>query len=374
VKTTRQLARERLRRRKALAKQRLLQEKQQAKLQAKKGSIAQTVKPIQPVASVATAGGPNDIEKQRQSAIDSLERDVVELSRLTDPTDETAGEIDRIRREVDELKREFYTHLDSWQRVQLARHPQRPYTDDFIRLLFEDFSEIHGDRHFSDDAALITGMATFHGRPVMVVGNQKGRDTKQRVARNFGQAKPEGYRKALRAMQLAAKFGRPIMVFVDTQGAYPGIDAEERGQAQAIALNIREMARLPVPVIVTITGEGGSGGALAIAVGDRILMLENSVYSVISPEGCASILWRDATKAELAAEALKITATNLLDLKLIDEIVPEPEGGAHLNYEATARLLDPVLTRCLRELSSLSPQEIVQQRFEKFRHMGEFFA
>ena len=208
----------------------------------------------------------------------------------------------------------------------------------------------------------------------MVVGNQKGRDTKQRVARNFGQAKPEGYRKALRAMQLAAKFGRPIMVFVDTQGAYPGIDAEERGQAEAIAHNIREMARLPVPVIVTITGEGGSGGALAIAVGDRILMLENSVYSVISPEGCASILWRDSTKAELAAEALKITATNLLDLKLIDEIVAEPEGGAHLNYEATAKLLDPVLARCLNELSGLSPQQIVQQRYEKFRHMGEFFA
>jgi acetyl-CoA carboxylase carboxyl transferase subunit alpha len=366
MKTTRQLARERLRRRKELARQRASQEKN--------GNAKQPVKLIPAAVSGPQAENSKETERLRQHAIDSLERDVFELSRLTDPTDQTAGEIERIRREVDELKREFYTHLDSWQRVQLARHPQRPYTDDFIRLLFENFSEIHGDRHFSDDAALITGMATFHGKPVMIVGNQKGRDTKQRVARNFGQAKPEGYRKALRAMELAAKFNRPILIFVDTQGAYPGIDAEERGQAEAIAHNIREMARLPVPVIVTITGEGGSGGALAIAVGDRILMLENSIYSVISPEGCASILWRDAAKAELAADALKVTAPNLLELKLIDEIVPEPEGGAHLNYEATARLLDPVLTRCLQELSGLSPEQIVQQRYEKFRHMGQFFA
>ena len=256
---------------------------------------------------------------------------------------------------MDELKRDFYAHLDSWQRLQLARHPQRPYTDDFIRLLFENFSEIHGDRHFADDPALITGMAWFHGKPVMVVGSQKGRDTKQRVARNFGQAKPEGYRKALRAMQLAAKFRRPIFVFVDTPGAYPGIDAEERGQAEAIAHNLREMSRLPVPIIVTITGEGGSGGALAIAVGDRVFMLENSVYSVISPEGCASIMWRDSTKAELAAEALKITAPDLLELKLIDEIVPEPEGGAHNDHAAAARLLDPVLTHSLQELSAFPP-------------------
>src|SRR6202040_1318357 len=204
--------------------------------------------------------------------------------------------------------------------------------DDYIRILFENFSEIHGDRLFSDDAALITGMASFHGKPVMIVGNQKGRDTKQRVARNFGQAKPEGYRKALRAMHLAAKFGRPIFVFVDTQGAYPGIDAEERGQAEAIAHNIREMARLPVPVIVTITGEGGSGGALAIAVGDRILMLENSIYSVISPEGCASIMWRDPTKRNIAAAAMKITPKDLGELGIIDGNVMEPPGGAHTDH------------------------------------------
>ena len=259
--------------------------------------------------------------------------------------------MDRLRREVSELKREFYTHLGAWQRVLLARHPQRPYTDDYIRLLFENFSEIHGDRNFADDPALITGMAWFHGQPVMIVGSQKGRDTKQRVARNFGQAKPEGYRKALRAMQLAAKFRRPIFIFIDTPGAYPGMDAEERGQAEAIAHNLREMSRLPVPIIVTITGEGGSGGALAIAVGDRVFMLENSVYSVISPEGCASIMWRDSAKAEIAAEALKITAPDLLELKLIDEIVPEPEGGAHNDHTAAAKMLDAVLARSLDELS-----------------------
>ena len=228
----------------------------------------------------------------------------------------TIRDIERLRAQVAELKREFYTHLGAWQRTQLARHPQRPYTLDFVRLLFTDFSELHGDRAFGDDPAIVAGMATFHGRPVMVIGQQKGRDTKQRVARNFGQAKPEGYRKALRVMRLAAKFDRPIFTFVDTPGAYPGIDAEERGQAEAIANNLREMSRLPVPIIVTITGEGGSGGALAIAVGDHVHMLENSVYSVISPEGCASILWRDATKAEIAAEALKITAKILLDMEL----------------------------------------------------------
>jgi acetyl-CoA carboxylase carboxyl transferase subunit alpha len=241
-------------------------------------------------------------------------------------------------------------------------------------LLFEDFSEIHGDRNFADDPALITGMAKFHGKPVMIVGSQKGRDTKQRLARNFGQAKPEGYRKALRAMQLAAKFGRPIVVFVDTPGAYPGVGAEERGQAEAIAFNLREMSRLPVPILITITGEGGSGGALAIAIGDRVYMLENSVYSVISPEGCASIMWRDASKAEIAAQALKITAPDLLELKLIDEIVPEPDGGAHYDHQAAAKLLEPFLVRALDELCSLSSRELIDQRYEKFRRMGQFFA
>jgi len=315
-----------------------------------------------------------NLEKQRQRAIDSLERDVEELSRLSTPSDEKAAELERIRDEVVELKREFYTHLGPWQRLLIARHPQRPYTDDFVRLLFENFSEIHGDRGFGDDAALITGMAWFHSKPVMIVGSQKGRDTKQRLVRNFGQAKPEGYRKSLRAMELAAKFRRPIFVFVDTPGAYPGVGAEERGQAEAIAFNLREMSRLPVPIIVTITGEGGSGGALAVAVGDRVFMLENSIYSVISPEGCASIMWRDSSKAETAAEALKITATDLLAMKLIDEIVPEPEGGAHFDHDATARLLEPYLERSLRDLMELAPELLVEQRYQKFRHMGQFFA
>jgi acetyl-CoA carboxylase carboxyl transferase subunit alpha len=312
---------------------------------------------------------PNEIHSQRQAQIESLERDVAEMTQFG----EKSPDLERLRREIEELKKEFYSHLSAWPRVQLARHPQRPYTEDFIRLLFENFSEIHGDRRFADDAAIVTGMARFHGKPVLIVGSQKGRDTKQRVQRNFGQAKPEGYRKAIRAMNLAAKFNRPIFVFVDTQGAYPGVDAEERGQAEAIAFNLREMSRLPVPIIVTITGEGGSGGALAIAVGDRILMLENSVYSVITPEGCASIVWRNPSKAELAAEALKMTAQDLADLKLIDEIVAEPEGGAHTDHVATARFLDVVLVRLLDDLSRLSPQQLLDARYKKFRTMGQYF-
>ncbi|MFZ0736326.1 MAG: acetyl-CoA carboxylase carboxyltransferase subunit alpha [Candidatus Acidiferrales bacterium] len=315
----------------------------------------------------------NARDKERRQAIDSLERDVDELLNLATPGDSTELEIARLRQQVADLKHDFYSNLGVWQRLQLARHQQRPYTLDFARLLFEGFSEIHGDRAFADDPAMICGMAWFHGVPVMVLGQQKGRDTKQRLARNFGQAKPEGYRKALRVMTLAAKFKRPIFTFIDTPGAYPGVDAEERGQAEAIARNLREMARLPVPILVTITGEGGSGGALAIAVGDRILMLENSLYSVISPEGCASIMWRDSTKAEIAAEALKLTAKDLLEMDLIDEIVPEPEGGAHLDHEATAKILDGVLQRTFREISSLSTADLLQRRYEKFRRMGQFY-
>jgi len=261
----------------------------------------------------------------------------------------------------------------AWQKVELARHPQRPYTLDYVKMLLEGFSEIHGDRGFADDPAIVCGMARFHGIPVLAVGHQKGRDTKERVVRNFGQPKPEGYRKALRAMQLAAKFGRPILTFVDTQGAYPGIDAEERGQAEAIARNLRELARLPVPIVVTITGEGGSGGALAIAIGDKVNMLENSFYSVISPEGCASIMWRDANQKEPAAEALKITADDLLALGLIDEVVPEPEGGAHQDWEAMAAILDAVLVRSLEALRGLAREELLERRYEKFRRMGQFF-
>jgi acetyl-CoA carboxylase carboxyl transferase subunit alpha len=308
----------------------------------------------------------------RKQEIEKLEKELADMRQMTRP-DIRSSDFDRLRSEVAELRKEFYDHLGPWQRTLLARHAQRPYMMDYVRLLFENFQELHGDRAFGDDAAMVTGLARYKGRPVVVIGHQKGRDTKQRVAQNFGQAKPEGYRKALRAMQLAAKFGRPILTFIDTPGAYPGIDAEERGQAEAIARNLREMVRLAVPIVVTITGEGGSGGALAIAIGDRVNMLENSVYSVISPEGCASILWRDAGKAEVAAKALKITANDLKELGIIDEIVPEPEGGAHLDHDAAAALLDRVLDRSLRELSRITPAELLERRYEKFRRMGQFF-
>jgi acetyl-CoA carboxylase carboxyl transferase subunit alpha len=310
--------------------------------------------------------------ESRKQEIEKLERELADLQRMARP-DIPSAELERVRGEVAQLRRDFYEHMGAWQRTLLARHPQRPYMMDYVRILFEDFHELHGDRAYGDDAAMVTGFARYHGRPVVLVGQQKGRDTKQRVAQNFGQAKPEGYRKALRVMQLAAKFGRPILTFVDTPGAYPGIDAEERGQAEAIARNLREMARLPVPIVVTITGEGGSGGALAIAVGDHVNMLENSVYSVISPEGCASILWRDAAKAEIAAEALKITAPDLKEFGIIDEIVPEPEGGAHLDHVASAALLGSVLDDSLRDLSRLTIPELLDRRYEKFRRMGQFF-
>ncbi|MBZ5642385.1 MAG: acetyl-CoA carboxylase carboxyltransferase subunit alpha [Acidobacteriia bacterium] len=304
--------------------------------------------------------------------IEKLRREVEDLQRLARP-EIPAADVERLRTEVTQLRHEFYEHLGPWQRTLLARHPQRPYLVDYIRLLFEDFRELHGDRAYGDDAAMIAGFAKYRGRPVAIVGQQKGRDTKQRVALNFGQAKPEGYRKALRIMQLAGKFGRPIFTFIDTPGAYPGIDAEERGQAEAIARNLREMARIPVPIVVTITGEGGSGGALAIAVGDRVNMFENSVYSVISPEGCASILWRDSAKAETAAEALKITARDLNELGIIDEIISEPEGGAHTDHEAAAQLLDRVLDRTLRDLLAMPTPELLDRRYLKFRRMGLFF-
>jgi acetyl-CoA carboxylase carboxyl transferase subunit alpha len=308
----------------------------------------------------------------RQRELDKLEKEVDDLKLLAGNEDADA-ELERLREQVAELRREFYNHLGPWQRAQIARHPQRPYLTDYIPLLFTDFVELHGDRAFGDDRALIAGLAKFKGRAVAVIGQQKGRDTKQRVIRNFGQPKPEGYRKALRIMQLAAKFGRPILTFVDTPGAYPGIDAEERGQGEAIARNLREMARLPVPVIVTVTGEGGSGGALAIAVGDRVNILENGFYSVISPEGCASIIWRDSAKAETAAEAMKITATDLKELGIVDEIVKEPEGGAHTDLEAAAQFLDEVLDRQLIELATEPIKALVDARYKKFRQMGQFF-
>ena len=308
----------------------------------------------------------------RQQQIERLEKDVEDLQHLAGEKNADA-ELDRIREEVAELRREFYAHLGPWQRAQIARHPQRPHTLDYIGFLFTEFMELHGDRRFGDDKAVVAGLAKFHGRPVAVIGHQKGRDTKQRLVRNFGQAKPEGFRKALRVMQIAAKFGRPIFTLIDTAGAYPGIDAEERGQGEAIARNLLEMSRLPVPIIATVTGEGGSGGALALAVADRVNILENSFYSVISPEGCASIIWRDGAKAETAAIAMKITAPDLKELGIVDEVVPEPEAGAHSDHEGAAQLLDKVLDQQLVALSNQSTKDLLAARYEKFRVMGQFF-
>jgi acetyl-CoA carboxylase carboxyl transferase subunit alpha len=262
----------------------------------------------------------------------------------------------------------------AWRRVLLARHPKRPHSLDYIQRLFTDFQEIHGDRSYGDDAAIVAGLAHFEGRPVTVVAEQKGRDTKQRFFRNFGMPKPEGYRKALRVMQLSAKFGRPIVTLLDTPGAYPGIDAEERGQAEAIARNLREMSRLTVPVVVVCIGEGGSGGALALGVGNTVMMLENAVYSVISPESCAAIIYRDSGKAEQAAEALRLTAEDLKELGLIDGIIPEPPGGAHEDWDAAAELLKGYLVSGLRELRNMDATEVVAHRYAKFRRMGNFFA
>lgn len=260
----------------------------------------------------------------------------------------------------------------AFERVQLARHADRPYTLDLIERLFEDFVELHGDKRFAEDPAIVCGLARFHGLPVIVVGHQKGRDTKQRSYRNFGMPKPEGYRKALRVMKLGEKFGRPIFTFIDTPGAYPGIDAEERGQAEAIAYNLREMAKIKVPIIVTVIGEGGSGGALAIGIGDQVLMLENSVYSVISPEGCAAILWKDSSRADQAAEGLRLTAQHLQEEGIVDKIIPEPEGGAHNDYDQTARYLDSALSERLAEAVSCSQEDRLKRRYSKLRGFGRW--
>lgn len=286
-----------------------------------------------------------------------------------DQTKSPQAELNALRAEVERLRGESLEFRQAWQRTLLARHEQRPYTLDYVERMFQDFSEIHGDRRFGDDAAVITGMAQYHGHPVMIVGHQKGRDIKQRQYRNFGCAQPEGYRKAMRAMKLAEKFHSPIICFVDTPGAYPGIGAEERGQGEAIAFNLREMARLEVPVIACIIGEGGSGGALGIAVGNHVLMLENSIYMVITPEGCSAILWKDQEHAEMAAAALKITAKDLLSLGIIDQIVPEPQGGAHTDVNAAADLLDSYLKPALESLLTKTPAEIREQRYAKFRQI-----
>src|SRR6266850_2189384 len=272
--------------------------------------------------------------------------------------------------EKSELNMEHST--TAFERVQLARHPERPYTLDFIERLFEDFTEIHGDRRYADDPAIVCGFARFHGMPVLIVGHQKGRDTRQRQFRNFGMPKPEGYRKAIRAMKLGEKFERPIFSFIDTPGAYPGIDAEERGQAEAIAYNLREMAKLKVPVMVTVIGEGGSGGALAIGVGDQVMMLENAIYSVISPEGCAAILWKDAKLADRAATGLRLTAQDLYAEKIVDQIINEPPGGAHTDYDKAAAYLDAALAERLAEAVSCSQDERLTRRYNKLREFGRW--
>lgn len=295
----------------------------------------------------------------------------VETLTLLPSTPGRQREIDELLGRIQSRRAEIYAHLRSWQRVLVARHPNRPTVLDYVSRLFTDFIEISGDRRFSDDHAMITGLARYKGEPVMVIGHHKGGgDTKQKIYRNFGYARPEGYRKALRAMKLAEKFGRAVVAFVDTPAAYPGVESEERGIAEAIAYNLREMSALEVPVIVLVHGEGGSGGALGIAIGDRILMHQFAIYSVIPPEGCAAILWRNAERKVEAADALKLTAPDLLRFGIVDEIVPEPIGGAHTDLDAAAALLDPVLNRVLREVSALDTETRLERRYQKFRVMG----
>lgn len=307
-----------------------------------------------------------------EKPIAELETKIGELREYSTDSVDFSGEIQKLEKKAEKLKKEIYTNLTRWQRTQLARHANRPYTLDYVEHIFTDFFEVHGDRNFRDDPALVCGFARLDGKPCCVIGHQKGRNTKEKVHRNFGMPNPEGYRKALRVMQMAEQFGMPIFTFVDTPGAFPGIGAEERGQAEAIARNLREMAMLKVPVIVTVTGEGGSGGALAIAVGNRVLMMQYSVYAVISPEGCAAILWSDGTKGPQAAEALKLTAQDVDSLKtVIDDVVPEPLGGAHQDHQLSAATLKEYLLKHLSELEQLSAEELIEQRYQRFRAMSE---
>ena len=308
-----------------------------------------------------------------EKPIVELEKKIAELKNLSsDGSLNLDSEVKKLEARLALAKKEVYLNLTPWQRVQIARHPRRPYTLDYIQALFTDFIEIHGDRTFADDKALVGGLARFEGRPCIVMGHQKGRDAKENIMRNFGSAHPEGYRKALRLMNMAQKFGMPIIAFVDTPGAYPGVGAEERGQAYTIAVNIREMARIDVPIIVCVIGEGGSGGALGIGVGDRVLVLENAYYSVISPEGCAAILWKDRTMAPEAAAALKLTAKDLLEMKLIDDIVEEPAGGAQKNLQEITDSVKQAIDRHLKELEGRDRKALVEARYEKFRAIGVY--
>jgi acetyl-CoA carboxylase carboxyl transferase subunit alpha len=308
-----------------------------------------------------------------QSELERIEKQIEQLQGVTADNKDAQRQLQAAHERIDALKRHMSGELTAWERAELARHPLRPYPLDYIERIFPDFSEIHGDRAFGDDAAMVCGMAHFRGREVAVVATQKGRDTKQRLYRNFGQPNPEGYRKALRVMRFAEKWRRPVISLIDVQGAYPGLGAEERGQAEAIAHNLREMARLQTPFVAAITGEGGSGGALAIAVADRVLMLENSIYSVISPEGCAAIMWRDSGKKELAAAALRITAKDNLELGLCDDVIAEPPGGAHNDYDAAANALADALDKHLSELENKPMTELLEGRYSKFRNIAQYF-
>jgi len=295
-----------------------------------------------------------------------------EIEDLNGSDDSDPRKVADLQKRLTSMSKEIYGSLTHWQKTLVARHNTRPYTLDFINLLFTDFVEFHGDRKFGDDPAIVSGFARFGNQACAVIGHQKGRDTKEKIYRNFGMPRPEGYRKALRIMQMAERFRKPIFTFIDTPGAYPGVGAEERGQAEAIAVNLREMAGITVPIIVTVTGEGGSGGALALGVGDRVLMFEHAVYSVISPEGCAAILWKDPSAAQDAAQAMRVTAQDLAELKVIDEIIPEPEGGAHVDHSMAAATLRPILEKHLRDLMRLKPQQLLDERYKKFRRMGFF--
>src|SRR3954471_18028204 len=314
----------------------------------------------------------NGVVLEFERPIVDLERKIDELIRVGGSSPELRPQIAVLESRARDLQREIFADLSAWQKVQLSRHPARPYTLDYIERLVEGFIELHGDRRFADDPAIVGGFGLFDGLPVLVLGHQKGRSTKEKVRRNFGQPKPEGYRKALRLMELAARTGRPIICLIDTQGAYPGIDAEERGQAEAIAKNLEIMAGLPVPIVCAVIGEGGSGGALALGVANRILMMEYATYSVISPEGCASILWRDDAKKPEAAEAMKMTATDLLRLGIVDEIVAEAPGGAHRDHDLSARQLGDALRRHLADLLLQSPEWLREDRYRKFRGMGAY--
>jgi acetyl-CoA carboxylase carboxyl transferase subunit alpha len=311
------------------------------------------------------------LEHTFEDPIIDLERRIEALSGVGDDV-ASQSELEKLRKRLHSLRQTVFSSLTPWQTTLVARHPKRPYTLDYFRRLLDGFEEIRGDRRFSDDPAIVCALGTFRGRMVLALGHQKGRSTKEKIRRNFGMPRPEGYRKALRAMRLADKFGRPILTFIDTPGAYPGIGAEERGQAEAIAYNLREMAKLRVPVLVTIIGEGGSGGALAIGVGNRVNILEFSTYSVISPEGCAAILWRDAAMNREAAKAMKITSSDLLENQIVDEIIPEVTGGAHVDPDQQATLIGDVLERQLQELEGQGPEELVAGRHDRFRRLGQF--